>query len=155
MKICGIDPGLAGALVTLRGREFNFIKMPLTDKDPDYHLVLNWLDLEGPDHIFLERAIPFAMGTKSAFNYGRGFMVLELAVRHSGRPVTYLEPAKWAKSIHEGVQSDLKAKAKSLIALKRLLPWALPKIPQSKNGKLDEGVVDALLITYFGQTILK
>lgn len=156
INICSIDPGLKGAVVFLTpSNGVSFYPMPLIDKDVDYDSVLALLLMEGPDHIFLERAVPMAMGAKHAFNYGRGFMALELAVKHSKIPVTYVEPAKWTKAMHEGISSDLKPKAKSVIALKRLQPDIFEKVPKAKKTeKPDEGVVDGVLIALFGRRLL-
>lgn len=157
--ICGIDPGQSGAIVFINERKFMHSLMPLKDKvvkDIDFTRVREILTEESRvKMVFLERAVPFAMGSKSAFNYGRGFMALELAIQLSGLPVTYVEPAKWTKEMHAGIKDDLKPKAKSITAVKRLYPQWEFDIPQSKNGKLHEGVVDALLIAGYGMRVLK
>lgn len=152
MKVIGIDPGLTGAIVVLSGDEMETFSMPLQEnKDVDFEKVRLILADIGSGHVFLERAMPLAMGAKHAFNYGRGFMALELAVKLSGLAVTYVEPAKWVKLMHEGISKDLKPKAKSLIAVQRLFPNLVAKIPKTpKSGKMHEGVVDALLIAGFG-----
>lgn len=152
MKILGIDPGLSGAFATVQnGKIFDLNLMPLINKEIDFKGIGIILSFVKPDHVFLERAIPFAMGSKSAFNYGRGFAAVELAIGLSGIPVTYVEPGKWTKEMHEGISADMKPKAKSLIALGRLYPEWLPQVPKSRTGKLHEGVVDALLIAGYGQ----
>lgn len=149
--VWGVDPGLTGAFVFLEGSIMHFYKMPLNAlKEPDFHAVAEILS-KHDGHVFLERAIPFAMPSGAAFNYGRGFMVLELAIKLSGLPVTYVEPAKWTKAMHQGISADLKPKNKSVIAVERLYPHFLGVIPKAKTGKLNEGVVDALLIAGFGK----
>lgn len=152
MIALGIDPGQQGAFVTFDGRDFDFEPMPLNaQKEIDFEGVREILAMAPVGvHIFLERAMPLAMGAKHAFNYGRGFAAIEIAIQLSGLPVTYVEPAKWAKVMHEGISRDLKPKAKSAIAVERLLPQLAPQIPRNKNGKLHEGFVDALLIALFG-----
>lgn len=153
--ICAIDPGLSGAIVflNLNLKEVSFHTMPLENKEIDYESVLLYLNLSSAMHIYLERAVPFGMGRVSAFNYGRGFAAVELAVKHSKIGVTYIEAAKWTKVIHAGIDSNLKPKAKSEIALKRLMPWAVDKVPANKSGKLHDGCVDALLIAYYGSNL--
>lgn len=157
--VVGIDPGQQGAIVFLNERKFLHSLMPLKDKiekEIDFTRVREILMKESRiDHVFLERAVPFAMGSKSAFNYGRGFMALELAIQLAGLPVTYVEPAKWTKAMHAGIKDDLKPKAKSITAVKRLYPQWLFDVPQTKTGKLHEGVVDALLIAGYGMRVLK
>lgn len=160
MSIIGIDPGLSGGIVFLVGDYFFAHEMPVIENgknnDIDFHAFKKMLDrpLLNP-HIFLERAVPMAQGSKSAFNYGRGFAALEIAIQLSGIPVTYVEPAKWAKVMHDGISSDLKPKAKSLIALQRLFPQYIDKIPQSpKSKKIHEGIMDATLIAGYGKRLL-
>lgn len=156
MRIIGIDPGLTGAIVCLEDNEMRYWPMPLTDKEICFDTVyqlLRTFDKKG--HVFLERAMPMAMGSKAAFNYGRGFMTIEMAIKLSGMPVTYVEPLKWSKIIHEGISNDLKPKAKSLIAVKRLFPTLSEQIPVTpKSKKMHEGVVDALLIAEYGRRML-
>lgn len=156
-KVLAIDPGQTGAFVYLDSKGyFDFELMPIIengkDKDVDFEAVRNilkgFLDV---DAIFLERAAPHAMGSKHAFNYGRGFAAIEIAVKLSEIPVVYVEPAKWTKVMHEGISNDLKPKAKSLIAVERLYKKLLPKIPRTPKSKaLLDGVVDALLIAGYG-----
>jgi hypothetical protein len=161
MKILGIDPGQSGAFVFLdNGIPVWSRLMPLTtNKDIDFKEVRRIIaaaDRENCDHIILERAKPLAMGAKHAFNYGRGFAALELAIALDTIPVTYVEPEKWGKVIHEGISADLKPKAKSRIAFERLFKRHLGFVPKSKvtakgGGKYHEGILEALLIAAYGE----
>lgn len=156
MKILGIDPGQKGAFCWLEevhcGR---FDKMPLKeDKEIDFSAVYSMILKEKPTHIFLERAMPMAMGSKHAFNYGRGFAAIEIAIQMSCIPCTYVEPTKWMKLMLDGVDSRLKPKERSIIAAKRLLPNSLNNITQNKNNKFHDGMVDALLIAAYGERVL-
>lgn len=154
--ILAIDPGQAGAIVFLESAKMNFHLMPLKNdgtKDIDFKAVRDILEKYPGARVLLERAHPGAMGVTGAFNYGRGFAALEIAIALSGLPVTYIEPAKWCKVMHEGIEKDLKPKAKSVIAVQRLFPALLDQIPKNKNGKMHEGVMDALLIAGYGLRI--
>jgi hypothetical protein len=155
--IIGIDPGKQGAFVRLTASTFEFWPMPhKEDGDLDFDAVVSLLGSLGGDcHVMLERAMPLAMGAKHAFNYGRNFMALELALKLSGLATTYVEPQKWSKVMHEGISSDLKPKAKSVIAVQRLFSQHLAAIPKTKTGKHHEGAIDALLIAGFGARKLK
>lgn len=158
MLALGIDPGISGAFVLTDGS--GFLKawpMPLvvngTDRTIDFdgvHELLTDLREDFSFHIFLERAIPMAMGSKGAFNYGRGFAALEIAIQLIGIPVTYVEPAKWAKYMHEGLSTDLRPKAKSMMAAKRLYPKLVRVLPTNTKGVLQDGPIDALLIAGYG-----
>lgn len=156
--IIGVDPGLAGAFVVLgpEPKQFRYESMPVVkmgkDKDIRFQDVRDFFSYftDEDAHAFLERAVPFAMGTRSAFNYGRGFNMIENALYLADIPVTYVEPMKWAKVMHAGISEDLKPKVKSQMAVRRLYPQLVKQIPATKTGKLDEGVVDALLIAGYG-----
>lgn len=158
--VLGIDPGLTGALVLTDGLKMQNWRMPTRpagkDREVDPIGIFSLLEIFKKTrrmdrfHIYLERAIPYAMGSKGAFTYGRGFAALEIAIECLHLPVTYVEPQKWTKEMHQGISSDLKPKAKSLVAVKRLYPRLISVIPANKNGALDEGVVDALLIAGYG-----
>lgn len=154
----GIDPGFSGAFVLTDGDRFVKIwPMPLVvngaDRMIDFdgvHELLDEMLKAYRFHIFLERAIPMAMGSKGAFNYGRGFAALEIAIELHKIPVTYVEPAKWAKYMHEGLSTDLRPKAKSMMAVKRLYPKLVSVLPTNTKGALQDGPIDALLIAGYG-----
>lgn len=151
--ILGIDPGNFGAIVSLP--DFHFWKMPIVkigkSVQIDFLKVRDLLrDLMTVQHVFLERAVAFGMGTTSAFNYGRGFAAIEHALISHRMPYTLVEPAKWTSAMHAGTARDWKAKARSLAAVHRLYPREAQLITRNRNGKMDEGVVDALLIAGYG-----
>ena len=156
--VLGIDPGLNGAFVLFDGKALHSWPMPLTsdgkDKFVDFDGVheLLWSITDGATDlpIFLERAVSFGMGTKSAFNYGRGFAAIEIAIQLLKAPVTYVESGKWTKEMHQGISADLKPKPKSLIAVKRLFPKFVEQLPKVKKGAILDGPIDALLIAAYG-----
>lgn len=161
MKVVAIDPGFTGAIVCmyfppdhqpaqLLGTHAMPVKVFGKEKEIDPDRVAEIIRFYGPSHIFLERAVSFGMGTKSAFNYGRGFGYVELAIRSCLISYSYVEPSKWTKDMHAGISSDLKGKVKSQMAIERLFPHLLSKIPQVK-GKRHDGVVDAMLIADWGR----
>lgn len=156
--VLGIDPGLAGAFVLFDGKDFASFEMPVANSGKDkfvefdaVHELLTHLTGTNTDlHVYLERAVSFGMGTKGAFNYGRGFAAIEIAIELLKMPVTYVEPGKWTKEMHAGISGDLKPKAKSLIAAKRLFPKLVGQLPKGKKGKILDGPIDALLIAAYG-----
>lgn len=157
VPVLGVDPGLSGGLVWTDGFTAQFHVMPVIGptkaREIFFKGVQGLLTLVPPDtHVFLERAIPMAMGSKHAFNYGRGFATLEIAIKLSGLPVTYIEPSKWTKVMHAGIDSRLKAKEKSLIAVGRA-GGAFEALTMVKN-KPHLGLVDALLIAMYGRRVL-
>jgi len=163
MIVVGIDPGVSGAIVVTDGKAIlEVYPMPIekegNDVRVDYRGVIgSLLDLTksrslnpAQTQVFLERAVSFGMGTKSAFNYGRGFEATVIAITAYGMPYTLVEPGKWTKEMHAGISADLKPKAKSLIAVKRLYPQLVAKLPTKPKGGLMDGPVDALLIAGYG-----
>ncbi|CAM6004909.1 unnamed protein product [Sphagnum balticum] len=157
MMILGIDPGLEGAFVLTDGERVVCDKMPIQDggknKEIDFTGVCKLLNKAaqlGVKHIYLERAMALAMGSSHAFNYGRGFGFIEIAIKLSSIPVTYVLPQQWQKEMFEGVSVDLKPKARALIAIERLYPLLVEKLPKKPKGGMHDGFVDALLIAGYG-----
>lgn len=159
ISVLGIDPGISGAFVVTNGaNQLVSWNMPLDivgkEKAIAFEAVQDILtDVKnyfGSVHIFLERAVPMAMGSKGAFTYGRGFEALVIAIRLSELPVTLVEPARWTKEMHEGISQDLKPKVRSLQAVQRLYPQLVGQLPKKPKGGLLDGPVDALLIAGYG-----
>jgi len=158
VTVLGIDPGVSGALVLLDGEKFASYSMPVIEEGKerraDFRKIREMLtamvDVHAPAHVFLERAVSFGMGTKSAFSYGRGFEALVIALEMAGLPYTLVEPGKWAKEMHAGISGELKPKAKSVIALRRLYPKFITQLPQKPKGGVHDGAVDAILIAAYG-----
>lgn len=164
-KVLGIDPGLSGAFVLTDGEsETEILLMPVVsgkEKRVDFGRVLLWLEFVkkrfGVIPVFLERAKPLAMGSKFAFNYGRDFEKIVLAIHLSGlkKSLRQVEPSAWTKEMHQGLSPDLKPKAKSLIAVEKLCPHLVGDLPRRPKGALMDGPVDALLIAGYGIRCLK
>lgn len=156
MKVLGIDPGVSGAFVLIEdGNIVECHSMPTVveqkNKSVSFVGVQTLLLSIGLGvNVFLERAAPMAMGSKAAFNYGRGFEAIVLAVGLLKMPLTLIEPSKWTKEMHEGISQDLKPKARSKIAAERLFPIQIEKLPKLPKGGVHEGMIDALLIAGYG-----
>lgn len=156
--VVGIDPGQNGGFAILYEGGFEFLPMPLVSKktkEVDFFKVLSILEGLPPNSaVFLERAYGGQMGATSAFNYGRGFAALRIALAVSEQAVALIEPSKWCKEMHQGISSDLKPKVKSLEAMRREFPKELKAMPANRNGKVHEGILDAFLIAAYGQRVL-
>jgi len=157
-----VDPGFDGAFVLMDEKgKCEFFEMPVEEtkkakggkkREFIWDEILEIL-VNAPDGttVLLERASAFNMGATGAFNYGRGFAMLEIAIKLADLPVIHVEPAKWSKWAHAGIDSNLKAKAKSLIALQRLYPKLYKTVPRSPVAQnIHEGIVDAILIAGYG-----
>lgn len=159
--VLGVDPGINGAIVLTDGKKLKTWPIPLKEEGKNkfvdfdaFHSILHdqVLEKHGPIHVFVERAVPFALGTSSAFTYGRNFEALLIAIRLLSFPMSLVEASKWTKEMHEGISADFKPKKKSLIAIGRLYPHLVGSMPKdTKTGKkLKDGPVDALLIAGYG-----
>lgn len=157
-KILAIDPGFTGAFVLKTGDEVTVWPMPVTiigkDKEIDFLKVKRIIREADADQIFMEWALPFAMGTKQAFSYGRAYETLRIAVRLSCKPFTLVHPNVWTKEMHVGINKDMKPKPKSLIAIKRLFPKIAKALPKDKKGNLLDGPIDAVLIAGYAERLL-
>jgi hypothetical protein len=158
-EVLAIDPGLSGAFVYLKEKDGQIVAneqtpMPLDvfgkDKrvnfDRTFEIILSY----SRSHVFLERAMAMAMGAKYAFNYGRDFAHIEIAIKLSKNSMTMVEPARWTKIMHAGVSSDLKPKPKSALALKRLAPRLFKEAQAASTKGQREGFTDAYLIALYG-----
>lgn len=156
--VLGIDPGLSGAFVVFDGKEFASYAMPIKTNGKDklihfdgvHELLCAVQEKYSNLHIYLERAVPMAMGAKHAFNYGQGFAAILIAIELLQIKMTLVEPQKWSKEMHEGISTDLKPKAKSLIAAERLFPKLFASLPKNTKGRTLDGPIDALLIAAYG-----
>ncbi|MFI5342824.1 MAG: hypothetical protein ACHQUC_01250 [Chlamydiales bacterium] len=160
-RIIGIDPGKSGSILSYNPRRnrIDFVYMMPVDENgvADFdHIHEIFTSYETWNiHIILERAVSFGMGTKSAFNYGRSYAALEIAIKLLQLKVTYVEPSRWTKVMHEGIPNEYKPKIKSLMAVKRLYPKLLSELPSHpKTGEPYDGAIDALLLAGYGTRIL-
>ncbi len=157
--IVGIDPGKSGAIVELThdGRIFAHHLFPFDEGGMILYPALKELFNGIASHIsggkvFLERALPMAMGAKHAFNYGRDFQSIMIALSECNLPFELVEPSKWTKVICAGIDTNLKAKARSALALRQLMPSEVHKIPVSPKAKnMHDGVLEAALIAEYGR----
>ena len=150
---------MSGSFVVTDGEEFiEIFAMPVpkkaAEKRVSFVAVVELLsDIKrrfGNLPVFLERAKPMAMGSRFAFNYGRDFEKLVIALSNLGFTVTQVEPSKWAREMHQGISDQFRPKAKSMVAVQKLYPRLVPKMPAKRNGALQDGPVDALLLAGYG-----
>lgn len=158
--IIGIDPGISGAfaLLTKDGKLEGIDLMPLLgDGSVSYvgvkEILTKYQETTLGPKAYLERAVSFGMGTKGAFNYGRSFAAVELALIELCIRFELVEPRRWTKEIFKGVDASLKTKLQAGIAFRRLFPTLVDLVPTTgkKEPKPHEGVVDAILIAEYGR----
>lgn len=165
MTTLGIDPGMTGALVWVRGGELlKVADMPTkTVKSGgknrttiDLHLLAYCLEESPqPEYVFLEQVSSMpGQGSTSTFGFGRSYGTLEgaLGVKafHSWERwlLRYVKPQVWQKEM--GVVG--KAKDPESGHRKVLELW--PEDADFFERKKDNGRVDAALIAMYGETML-
>jgi hypothetical protein len=156
-RVVGIDPGINGAVVFYDGSRFEFNKMPLMEKNLICFLQLQGIFERynvGETHFFLEKPSSYCQGHKAAFNYGRNFSAVEIALNLADATPHLVEPSKWTALLHRGFPKDLKTKIKSEKSLEYFAPEALKKIDVNRAGRRHDGLIDAALIALYGFYIL-
>ena len=159
MRTLGIDPGAKGALALLVDLRIEWSAvLPTIENRLDPHGLFRLLGeakrLE-PSMTYLElvAARPGNGGT-SMFTFGKGFGYLEMALVALGMPYQQVTSVKWQKTAHQGIGRDTypDPKARSLIAAQRLWP-EYSFLATDRSTKPHDGIIDAALMAYYGQTL--
>lgn len=156
MVIVGIDPGNAGAIAFLKGKEAWVYDMPTfttegkgkTKKgNVKKHTVLdeqelfNLLSSDLIDHMFIEKSQSMpGQGAPATFNYAAGYGIIRGICVGLQIPYTLVHPATWRKALMKDMD---KGKDSSLVRAKQLFP-------KVEIGKKD-GRAEALLIAFYGK----
>jgi hypothetical protein len=157
MKVAGIDPGRKGCLVvvdtaTTKGHAYKLAY------DKAGHLdcvgLVEFLTLAKPGALIIEKVSGFrGSGATQTFSFGFACGELNAVVTswasHYHASLVYVLPQSWQKVVHVGTPQKETAKDKSLLAYKRLFPHQ-PFARGAKGGKVDDNLVDALLIATYG-----
>ena len=111
MKICGIDPGIHGAIALVEINDgaalqlVDVLDVPVigtgAKERVNTMLVRDWLAQHAPDHALIERAGSMPkQGVASTFKYARAVGSLETVVACSDIPYSIIEPVVWKKFHH-------------------------------------------------------
>lgn len=153
MVICGIDPGLTGALafVKANGKVESIVPMPLHAPEPfkrrkekrrvNWWAVVEAIRTERPSLVVLERQGPMPrQGVSSTFAIGYQYGALTGALVALGLPFEVVDPAVWKRGM------DLLGhdKSHSLEVARRLMPEIAHLIPRQKDHGLAEAALIAL-----------
>ena len=140
--ICGIDVGQTGAIALLYSDTYAEVHdMPMLGKEVNGYTVAEIFREFTPKHIWLEQQAAFKMGRTSAFNFARGYGVLQGVIQTLGIPYTLVTPLKWKKSF-----SLSKEKDQSRLLVTRFYPHMASQVKLKKN----DGRAEALLIAKYG-----
>lgn len=157
--IVGVDPGLRGSFFAIGDNgSLSADVMPVVAGSVDPGGIVKVLSKyqKMGESIFVvcekPQSMPHNKGS-AMLSYGQGFGYIVGALASLGIPYSLVPPKVWQKVMHEGVDSDLDPKQRSLVAALRLLPGFDFKLGQLKKDH--DGVVDAALIALYGQRVLR
>jgi len=143
MIVCGIDPGLDGALAFYDTsdnacivHDMPTLRMSKREVDPHALASLLWKSHAGHAYIEAVHAMP-KQGSVSMFQFGKGFGIVIGVLAGVGIPMTFITPQSWKKLLAVPRAKD-GAKARA----SQLLPQAAHQWPRVK----DEGRAEAALI---------
>ncbi|MGH7095602.1 MAG: hypothetical protein ACREFB_18980 [Stellaceae bacterium] len=157
MIICGLDPGLSGAVALLDaagGAVIDIVDMPTlalsrggkNKREVDPHALAAALGRDRIGHAFVERvgAMP-GQGVSSVFSFGKSYGVLIGVLATLGIPYSFVAPAVWKRALQVPAAKD-GARARA----SQLLPAAAHHWPLVKH----DGRAEAALIGLWGMRSL-
>jgi len=145
--IIGIDPGQKGAIAFL-GSDFLHIEQMPEDKGAVLSCLNAWVKRAGIEHAWLENVTPFGMGRTSAFTFGHGIGMIEMALMSCNIPLSRVTAAKWKRTL--GCPKD---KTESICRASELLPaysdwW---RITGRASKDKAAGRAEAAMIALYGR----
>lgn len=151
MVYCGIDPGKDGAIVFIYGEKENEIDIntiPLINKEIDLRALRDIFQMWPSEQLIVAienvHGIPGA-SAQATFQFGRVCGFLEGIIEALGIRYTKVNPKKWQKIMHEGVNQTGEIKAMSYQAVRRLYP-SIDVRKSTRAVNFHSGIVDALCI---------
>ena len=167
--ICGIDPGQKGGLVILDSNRKIIYKLPFDDAKGQFRIkefrtaLLKVRKLGAIVYLESVHAM-FRTSAGSNFSFGHINGIIYGMLYAYKIPFTKMTPGKWQKIAWEGIpikklagkpqkgRGGKDTKAMSLMAVTRLFP-SVNLVRTEKCKKAHDGMVDALLMAYYGYTI--
>ena len=156
MRIVGVDPGRLGhavAIDTISGEGWSY-KLPFDAQGSIDLAFARWLMAICRDHesiVTLEKlnaAKNDKFGNHTMFKMGFAYGQLDAAIRATMLPSRIVTPQQWQKLFHEGIDTKLTTKEKTILAYQRMFPHdPIPKNPRQK--KINDNAVDALFIAQY------
>ena len=154
MRICGIDPGLRGAVAILEadGSPWRIEDMPLrtlgkTRQEVDGAALARFLVEAGEIRLAVVEAVHAmpGQGVSSCFSFGRNTGVAVGVLEALGVPLLEVSPRTWQGDVLRGTPGDGKERA---------LRWASLAFPGvslfTSRGKGLDGRADALALAWYG-----
>lgn len=157
MIICGIDPGVTGALSfydTETGEPVDFADMPLTvgiggRKVVDGRTLAVILGEKRPGHVFIEKVWSRPTdGVVAAFAFGMSYGIVLGVISALGIPYTEITPEQWRRAALVPAGQGGKSAAKAYASARFTQLW--PGKSASVQRVRDAGRIDAALIAHAG-----
>ncbi len=155
MRVCGIDPGVNGAIAVLDSENPDSVALLDLAKTTTFD-ASQWLHAQKPDAVWIENIHGFpGMTAKSNFGMGRGVgkvhAIAEIATH--GQEAKLVVAQIWQKYIGVTVKGSVKyTRAKAI--KKQVAEIAQGLYPTAKlhgkQGGLLDGRSDALMIAHYG-----
>jgi crossover junction endodeoxyribonuclease RuvC len=164
MKICGVDPGLAGAAAIIAANDgampelIDAIDLPLAGVAAktriDMLALRAWIETHKPDCAVIERAGSMhRQGVASTFKFGRATGAIEATVALCGVPMSVIEASVWKRRF--GLYGTEK-EASRLLAIQKIscLARAVQSAatPQSRGSGADRARIDSRNIRTRGKS---
>ncbi len=152
MKVCGIDPGLSGALAIYDtdDTQLEIHDMPTVEvlrngkkkREVNASLVADIIAGKGIGAAYLERVGAMSkQGVSSVFSFGRSVGIIEGVIAAYAIPITIVTPQAWQKAVMvRGGKDGSRERAIELF----------PRDSEAFKRKKDDGRSDATLIAYYG-----
>jgi crossover junction endodeoxyribonuclease RuvC len=141
--VCGIDPGLHGAIAFLSGdcRNPRFYDMPTVGKEANPSQISEILLKENPDVVVLESVFAHPkQGVSSVWRFAHCVGILQGVIAASGLPLVRVSPARWKRDLR--LSSD-----KEMCRQRAIDLW--PEASNSLKLKKDSDRAEAVLLAYW------
>jgi hypothetical protein len=124
MLYIGIDNGSSGGIAVLNERGVIYAAVPMPPTDVEIYSSLIEYASADVTRAVLEHAQAFPkMGTSSAFNYGRGYGAMQMALAAASIPFDIVVPRKWMAALScltRGDKNISKRRAEQLFPGRRI-----------------------------------
>ena len=156
MIYIGVDNGINGALVALKGKVIKekivmpTIKSTKNKKEYDIQSIVDFFLKYQNATIIIEKAhaMPI-LGSVQAFNFGRGYGIIIGIVSALKMRYHIVHARTWQKEMFRDINSK-DTKQASIIVAQRLFPTTDFRATE-KNKKIHDGMTDAALLAVWGQ----
>lgn len=165
MVTVGVDNGLSGGLAAYSDTGILTVApMPIitmstkTGHKNEYDIpaIIQWFSslTEPVRMVVLEKAHAFpGMSAQSTFANGRNVGIMEGILAALKLPYVVVHSKTWQKKVFEGIRHD-DTKQASILVAQRLFP-GISFLPSDRSKKASDGMTDAALMAYYGNSINK